>query len=417
MRIAFVYDALVPYCMGGAERRYHELATRLAERHEVHYVTWRYWGSAPTMVRHGVTYHGVGAPRPFYGPDGRRTVGEMVAFALRVPRLLARLDVDVVDVSGTPYLPVYAAWLATRWSRTPLVATWHEFWGDQWQAYLPDRPVVARLARLAEAAARPFADRRVAVSAFTARRMSGGTAGNWAGNAAGDPDGLPVVPNGVDLEAAAAAPDPRRSDVLFVGRLIAEKRVDLLVRAIAAVARERPRVRCLVVGDGPERPALDALLDRLGLQRNVQLLGRVGEGEVPGLMAASRVLVLPSAREGYGIAVVEAQAAGLVPIVARGEFSAATDLVRDGVDGLLVEPDPEAIAAAIADLLADAGRRRAMAAAARRSAASSGWADRAADMERIYARLVAERTGAAGAGREEDRASVLATAPVGEDAA
>lgn len=381
MRIAFVYDALVPYCTGGAERRYHELATRLAERHEVHYVTWRYWGPEATIVRDGITLHGVGAPREFYGADGRRTVREMVAFALRVPRVLAKLDVDVVDVSATPYLPLYGAWLGTRFSGAPLVATWHEFWGEHWATYLADRPVVARLARLAEASARPFADRRVAVSAFTARRLTSDGTGR----------GIDVVPNGVDLAALDGVVPSAHSDVLFVGRLIAEKRVDLLLRAIAAVVPNRPRMRCTVVGDGPERDALGSLAARLGIERHVKFLGRVDDGEVPRLMAGAKLLVLPSAREGYGIAVVEAQAAGLVPIVARSELSAAPDLVRDGVDGVIVQPEGAAIADAIDRLLADPAERRRMAAAARLVAATRGWEDRVADMERVYAELIEQR--------------------------
>ena len=64
LRIAFVYDGLVPFTTGGGERRYHELASRLAERHDVHYVSWRFWGSGEVVVRGGVTYHGVGRPRP-----------------------------------------------------------------------------------------------------------------------------------------------------------------------------------------------------------------------------------------------------------------------------------------------------------------------------------------------------------------
>jgi glycosyltransferase involved in cell wall biosynthesis len=405
MRIAFVSDALVPYCTGGAERRYHELARRLAERHEVHYVTWRFWGDEPTIVRDGVTLHGVGTPRAFYGPDGRRTVAEMVAFALRVPRVLAGLEVDVVDVSATPYLPIFRAWLATRWSRTPLVATWHEHWGDHWQAYLPDRPAVARLARLAESAAKPLADRRVAVSAFTARRMTrDGTGRN-----------VDVVPNGVDLASLRTAPGENapttapRSDVLFVGRLIAEKRVDLLIRAVAELATTRPRVRCLVVGDGPERAALEGLTGELGADGTVQFLGRVADGELARLLAGARTLVLPSEREGYGIAVVEAQAAGVVPIVARSEHSAAADLVRDGVDGLVVDPNPGAIAVAIERLLADAPTRRRMAAAGRLVASTCDWNDRAADMERIYAELIVARGAARAPLRDAERLGASAT--------
>ncbi len=391
MRIAFVYDALVPYTTGGAERRFHELATRLAVRHDVHYVTWRFWGPEPTMVRDGITYHGVGTPRAFYGADGLRTVREMVAFAVRLAGVLARLDVDVIDISATPYLPVYSAWLATRVTHTPLVATWHEYWGPHWQTYLADRPIVARLARVAEQTARPLADHRVAVSEFTSRRMGGPRASRGA---------TTVVANGVDLARLAVPAPSRRRDLVFVGRLISEKRVDLLIQAVARLARDRPRLQCLIVGDGPERDRLTALVVELGVAQQVTFAGRVADDEIARVMSDSRMLVLPSAREGYGITVVEAQACGLVPLVARSPLSAAPDLVRDDEDGLLFDPTVDALVDAIRGLLDDPARLRRMAAAARRSAATSSWEDRAADMEGVYSAVVARRV-KAGATRPE----------------
>ncbi|HTK44066.1 MAG TPA: glycosyltransferase [Patescibacteria group bacterium] len=392
MRIAFVYDAMFPYCSGGAERRFHELARRLAIRNDVHYVTWRYWGDDPILIHDGITYHGVGAPRPFYGADGRRIVREQLAFAARVPGALARIHPDVVDISATPFLPVYAAWFGTRLIRTPLVATWHEFWGEHWHTYLDDRRLLARLARIGEAAARPLADRRVAVSAFTARRLVGETPPR-AGR--GWQDATEIVPNGVDVEALAAAgstePAARRIDVVFVGRLIAEKRVDLLIRTIATLAPSRPWLRCEIVGEGPERESLDALVRELGTAAQVTLTGHLPEAELPQRLGTARILAMPSAREGYGITVVEGQAAGAVPIVARSRLSAAADLVEPGVDGLVVDGTVEAFAEAIADLLDHPASLDRVSAAARATGARRGWDDRAVELERIYASLVVGR--------------------------
>ena len=391
LRIAFVYDALVPYCSGGAERRFHELAIRLARRHEVHYVTWGFWGSERTIARDGVSLHGVGAPRGFYGADGKRTIREAAEFAARLPAVLARLPVDVVDVSATPYLPLYAAWATTRVTRTPLVATWHEFWGAHWQDYLPDRPVVSRIARAAEAGARPLADQRIAVSEFTARRLAGGTSDRWPAD---------VVGNGVDLAAMArATPDAERSDLLYVGRLIDEKRVDLLIRAVAALVVRFPALRCAVVGDGPERARLIELAAELGVGGHVGFLGRVADERVPGLMRASRILVLPSIREGYGITVVEAQACGLVPVVVRSPLSGAPGLVSDGEDGVLCDPTAGDLAAALDGLLADDRRLRRISRAARSSAAARGWDARTDEMEGVYSRLVAARLARQSGGR------------------
>lgn len=381
MRIAFVTDALVPYSEGGAERRVHALASRLAERHDVHIVTWSFWGDARTVRRGNVTLHGVGRPRPFYGADGRRTVREGVAFAARLPRALARLRVDLVDVSATPYLPLYGAWPGTRTTGTPLVATWHEYWDEHWLEYLGERPLVARAARLGERFARRLADRRIAVSPHTAERLLGTADGG---------DEPTIVGNGVDAAAfATARPARERSDVIFVGRLIAEKGVDVLLRAVASIARDVPTIRCLIVGDGPERERLEGLALSLGLAERVTFLGRVEDGRLARLLRASKVLALPSTREGYGIVVVEAQAAGAVPVVVRSPLSAASDQIADGVDGILCEPTERGLADAIRGLLADPARHRRLATAAKRSAAARDWGRRAEELERVYEDVIA----------------------------
>jgi glycosyltransferase involved in cell wall biosynthesis len=375
MKIAFVYDGLYPYLKGGAERRYYELATRLSARHEVHYITWRHWGAARAARHGGFTVLGVGAPRPFYGEDGKRTVGEAAQFAVRLLPALRERRYDVIDCSATPYLPLYSCWLVARATRTPLVATWHEFWGDHWKAYLAHRPVVARAARLIEAACRPLGDVHVAVSQFTAQRLAAGRGGTNAR----------VVGNGVSLDAIKRTPPSgEQVDIVFVGRLIEDKRVDVLLYALHALRGEFPGLRCNIVGDGPEREPLERLAASLSLSTNVRFAGQVDDGQNFGLMKAAKVLALPSIREGFGITVIEAQASGCVPVVAQGPHTAAPDLVRDDVDGLVVDPTPESLAASLAALLRDPARLASMRAQAERSAAKWDWDRLAVQMEDIY---------------------------------
>lgn len=379
MRIAFVYDALFPFVKGGAERRYHELATRLSERHDVHYVSWTYWDGPKQVLRDGITLHGLGTPPPLYGADGKRTVREAASFAARLLPFLARQRWDIIDCSATPYLPLYAAWIASRLSRTPLVATWHEFWGDHWLAYLDRRPFVARIARRLEAGALDLGDATVAVSPFTARRM--GRQGNGDGPAW-------VVGNGVDLEAIRAARRARDEvELVFVGRLIDEKRVDLLVDALALLRGRDPQrrsPRCTIIGDGPELDRLRARVAALDLAETVRLPGSLPQARVFGLLKAAKLMVLPSTREGFGIAVVEAQACGTVPLVARSPTSGAPDLVRDGVDGVVCDPTPTALADAIAALLANPEGLAFMARAARIAARAYDWKALAGQMENVY---------------------------------
>jgi glycosyltransferase involved in cell wall biosynthesis len=376
MRIALVYDAIYPWVTGGAERRFHEVALRLRDRHDVHLVGWQWWDGPSRVERDGVTLQGVGRAPKLYGEDGKRTIREAVAFSLRMLPTLVRQRWDVIDCSATPYLPLYSAALAARVTGTRLVSTWHEFWGPHWAEYLPRRPLLAGAARRLESGARRLDDRVVAVSDFTARSMG----------MADDPR-LEIVPNGVPVaELTAAVPAPDGAELVFIGRLIDEKRVDLLLDAIARLGDPFGAVRCAIVGDGPELRALQAQATRLGIQERVRFLGRISTAGVAGHLRAARILVLPSIREGYGMAVAEAQAVGVVPVVVRSPFSAATELVRDGVDGIVVEPTGEAIAEALRTLLAEPDRLATLAKAAAAVGSTRQWHAVAEQMEEVYRR-------------------------------
>lgn len=381
LRIAYVYDALYPELRGGAERRFHELGARLADQHEVHFVSWQYWDGAANILRDGVRLHGVGRPPDLYGKDGKRTVAEAVRFAgALVPELFAG-RFDVVDCSATPYVPLYGCALAASFTRTRMVATWHEYWGEHWSEYLPLRPRVARTARWLEAGALGLGDRRVAVSSFTAERML--DARSRRGRKADD---IKVVGNGllVDEFRRATPSAGLPSDIVFVGRLIDDKRVDILLDAVALLRSELPRLRCIVVGDGPQRGALERQAAELGLADHLWFVGHVDDRIKASILRASTIGVLPSVREGFGIAAVEAQAAGLVPVVARSRYSAAPTLIHDGVDGLVCDPTAASLAHALRSLLADPLRLRLMRAAATESAKRWDW-DRVADqMEQVY---------------------------------
>lgn len=380
LRIGYVYDGLYPELKGGAERRYYELAKRLSQDHDVHYVTWRHWPGPSDITRDGVRLHAVGRPREMYGPDGKRTIDEAVAFAAQLVPVLLGQRFDVIDCSATPYVPLYACWLASRLTRTPMVTTWHEFWGDYWLDYLADRPTTARLARGIEGFGRRFGDMLVPVSPFTARRLGVDPASRR----------VRVVGNGVPLDAIAAAPPSADAyDLVFVGRLIDDKRVDLLLEAITLLGERFPDLRCQVIGDGPERTKLEALASRLGLGDRIRFSGRLDDASMYGSMKAARVFVQPSTREGFGITVIEAQACGTVPVVVRSEMSAAADLVHDGIDGVLCDPSASSLAAAITALIDDPKQLRKMRLAARRNAQAHSWDAIAAQMELVYAEAAA----------------------------
>jgi glycosyltransferase involved in cell wall biosynthesis len=129
--------------------------------------------------------------------------------------------------------------------------------------------------------------------------------------------------------------DSRAIDIVFVGRLCEYKRPDRFVAAIAEVAKVLPAVRAVMIGDGPDAAAVKAQADALGIASNVQFLGK--RSDVDRLLAQSRVFLLTSRWEGLSIAMIEAMAAGAVPVVA--DVGDLADFVENGTTGFLVAPD------------------------------------------------------------------------------
>jgi glycosyltransferase involved in cell wall biosynthesis len=171
---------------------------------------------------------------------------------------------------------------------------------------------------------------------------------------------IAVVPNPVP-KVARAASAPGALDgthrIVGMGRLEKEKGFDLLIRAFASIAEARPGWLLTILGDGPERDALAAEVARSGLTRRIFLPG--WEPDVMGVLERADLFVLSSRYEGFPNALCEAMACGL-PVIAYDCPSGPADIVRDGVDGLLVPAENvTALAAAMARLIADPeGRRR-----------------------------------------------------------
>lgn len=174
-----------------------------------------------------------------------------------------------------------------------------------------------------------------------------------------------VVPNPVPRppgRAPRAAGDGTRRRIVAMGRLEPQKGFDLLVAAFASIATERSGWDLAILGDGPGRPAIERSIRDRGLEGRIALPGRTSDAT--GELARSDLFVLSSRFEGFPNALCEAMAGGL-PVVAFDCPSGPREIVRDGVDGVLVPAeDVAALAAALAKLTADEGLRASLAARA-----------------------------------------------------
>jgi glycosyltransferase involved in cell wall biosynthesis len=319
MRIAFVYDAVYPYLLGGGEKRVWEMARRLVARgHEVHLFGMQFWEGEQAIIREGVVLHGVCRPYSFYR-NGRRRILPAFIFGVMVFLALFRQRFDVVDCQQFPYTSVFGAAAACRISRSPFVITWYEVWGDYWYDYLgrigAGGKVLERLAARVPA-------HTVVISETTKAGLV---------SMVGDRE-ITVLPIGIDTDGIdSVLPAKTRSDVLFAGRLIREKHVDVLVDAVGILRLASPGIRCVIIGDGPERINLEEKVRSLDLSDNILFTGFLPRSEdVIAHMKSSRVFVLPSTREGFGISVLEALAAGIPVVTIDHPKNASRVFARDG---------------------------------------------------------------------------------------
>ena len=372
MTVAFIYDAVYPFVIGGAEHRYYELARQMRNDHAVVFYSFEYWRDDPGGCLEGCHYVPVAAPRGLYHPNGRRRIGEALRFAVRLlPRLLASRE-EVWDVCSFPYVSVLAARAVNVIRRRTMVVTWLEFWDGYWNVYLGRWGFVGRWIERLAVRASPHI---IAISERTRDRLV----------AAGCPrEKITVITPGVVLPPTATSPfSEMQFELVYVGRLIEHKRVDLAVRAVACLKEQGLFVRLGIVGEGPDRESLETLTVAQGVEDRVKFLGRMASySEVSHTLRSSKVLVVPSRREGFGLAVVQGWASGIPAVVCDEPLNAMADLITSPELGRVVSAVPVEIARACRDLLSEQSeeRRRHLVAAA----AGRPWSVVAAEVMASY---------------------------------
>ena len=341
MRIAIAYDCLYPWTLGGGERQYRAFAEELAARgHRVTYLTRRQWDDAPPRIP-GVRVRAVAGRAELYDARGARRPAPALGYALALGRHLrrARGRYDVVLVSALPATNVPAAWAALLGTRALLVSDWLEVWSRRrWRDY--GGPVVGRLAWWAQRLAARLSPVATCHSALSARRL---VESGLRSPAVVSPGLVLAQQHGEPRLAASAG-----ARVVYVGRHIPDKRVEALPAALAHARARLPGLRMEIYGEGPSRPAVLREVARLGLDDAVTAPGFVDRATLDAALRDAAVLVNPSAREGYGLVVVEANAVGTPVVLVDGPDNASVELVRDGVNGYVAaSSDPAVLGEAI----------------------------------------------------------------------
>jgi phosphatidylinositol alpha-mannosyltransferase len=295
------------------------------------------------------------------------TVAPVCPSPLSVHRIAAALRSFRPDLvhAHEPLVPS-TAMFATLRSPSPVVATFHAQ-AERSLLFDMTAPILRTVWRRLSV--------RIAVSEAAARFVTSRLRGD-----------VRIIPNGVDVELFAGGtaqpglPPGRR--LLWVGRLDRQKGFPVAVRAFEELARQFADLWFLVVGDGRDRAAISSLPEVV--RRRIVMAGSVPHEQLPPHHAAADVFVGPAlGQESFGIVLVEAMAAG-VPVVAT-DIAGYREVVRSGIDGLLVPPgDPGALAAAVRRILDEPGLASRLRAAGKERAERYRWEVVAAEIEGAY---------------------------------
>jgi glycosyltransferase involved in cell wall biosynthesis len=350
---------------GGAEVHLHEILRRLAAAgHEVTWLAAAYpGGAAEEVAADGIRYRRRG---------DWRVANLVLPLLLRDELRRRRYDVVLDDINKIPfYAPLHTS--------LPVLAVVPHLFGAT--IYRETNPLVATYVFGAELPV-PWVYRRclfMVISQSTAEDLQ---------HRGVRPDRIEVVECGMDHERYVREDPPPRDPqptLIHLGRLRRYKSVDVAIRALVRIRQTLPGAVLNLVGDGPDRPRLESLVRRLGLQDAVRFLGFRPREEIVDLLYRTHLFLNPSPKEGWGLTVIEANECG-VPVVASRR-PGLIDSVRDGETGFLARyGDSEDFAQKALLLLTDPPRWRACSENAVRWARSFSWDEAARRTEALLRR-------------------------------
>lgn len=318
MKLAFIVDRVYPFYTGGYEYLIHDVAEGLSKTNDITIFT--------AMEKsheniNGVHYFKISNNYRFTNKKGDHNIRDSIRFIVHLLLNVKRFnDYDVVIVNSIPYL-LYGYLL--KKIRAKKITMFHEAWYD----YLKKKNIFFRFFLYHEIKGIVNNSNAVlAVSSATKRSLLENYKARLVYH----------IPNGIHIKEVKMQCN-KLYNIAYLGRLAKIKHVDVLLKAVIGLRSRFPEIRVAIAGDGEEKNKLVNLAIDLEINDIVSFLGRISDREKLNVLSCSEIFVMPSEREGFSIATLEAMAYGCVPVVAKPDYDevfGTSDFVVENETGL-----------------------------------------------------------------------------------
>src|SRR3990167_3716313 len=360
---------------GGVEARTYFVAKYLAKIHQVHVIASRQKGLKRLDVINGIKIHRVGPVLNYSETASLPEIPNKIMFILSAIKTGVLLKPDIVD--GVNFIAHLIAKQISLKNKIPVVFWYPDVFIGQWTKNSKVAGIFGSL--LERFNFSRSADHFIAISKSTLNKLVKNNVPKKK---------ISQIYCGVDQnEFISTVAKNRHFTIICISRLVSYKRVDHLVKAFSLVSKKSRGIRLILIGSGPEENKLKQLCHNLKISNKVNFLKNLKRGELIKQIKAAQVFCLPSSVEGFGIATIEAAAAGLPYIVSDIEIF--KEVTKNGQGGLLFKLDDiEDLSKKLEKFISDKNFYKQKSDEARNLSLFYDWSKIADQTEAVYKNLV-----------------------------
>ena len=344
MKIVYIYDSIYPYAIGGVEKRIWDISILLQGKgHEIHLFGPKYWKGEYLLKKEGIILHGVCKPTTKRVSNGRRSITWPIVFSLSLLPHLIKNKFDIIDCQNFPYFPCFAAKFATLFTGSKLIITWHEVWDAYWFEYLGT--FRGGIGKFIESLCLMLTKNVIALTMpVKAKLLEHGLKSKY----------INLLQPSINLEYInSVAPSADISDLIFIGRLVSYRNIDIAVKAVLKIKDRYPGIKFIIIGIGPERDKLINLVVSLNLKANICFRDNLPYNELIACLKSSKIFLLPSFLEGIPQIILEANACGIPVITTNHKMNDAKYCIDNGQNGLIISLSVDQLSDSIISILGD----------------------------------------------------------------